>query len=78
MVKTAHITNFDDRLRHERTVPLCFVCGVGRGDGQLQHGRVLTFIAGRGLLRMLKTSRWPGELTARVRPAPTSAMAAHL
>jgi hypothetical protein len=43
MVKTAHITNFDDRLRHERTVPLRFVCGHRRSDRQLQHGGVLTF-----------------------------------
>ena len=34
---------FDDRLRHERTVPLRFVCGHRRSDRQLQHGGVLTF-----------------------------------
>ena len=32
-----------DRLRHERTVPLRFVCGHRRSDRQLQHCGVLTF-----------------------------------
>ena len=31
------------RLRHQRTVPLRFVCGHRRSDRQLQHGGVLTF-----------------------------------
>ena len=33
----------DDRLRHQRTVPLRFVCGHRRSDRQLQHGGVLAF-----------------------------------
>ena len=43
MVKTAAPRTFDDRLRHQRTVPLRFVCGHRRSDRQLQHGGVLTF-----------------------------------
>ena len=43
MVKTARTTNPNDRLRHQRTVPLRFVCGHRRSDRQLQHCGVLTF-----------------------------------
>jgi hypothetical protein len=37
------VFDFDDQLRHERTVPLRFVGGHRRSDRQLQHGGVLTF-----------------------------------
>jgi hypothetical protein len=43
MVKIARTRTFDDRLLHQRTVPLRFVCGHRRSDRQLQHGGVLTF-----------------------------------
>jgi hypothetical protein len=33
----------NDRLRHQRTVPLRFVCRHRRSDRQLQHCGVLTF-----------------------------------
>ena len=37
------LQTLDDRLRHQRTVPLGFACGHRRGDRQLQHCGVLTF-----------------------------------